>query len=127
MTTSTESLYERIGGAGRVEAMTSSFYERVLADPELAPFFENSSMDSLRSMQHEFFAAALDGPITYTGMPLSEAHAKRGIGVRHFGRFMQHLLDSLESEGLNDREVRDVIERISTFRDEIIGSAGTSG
>ena len=122
-----ESLYDRIGGAECVDSMTHDFYERVLADPLLGPFFADSSMDKLRSMQREFFAAALDGPVTYTGRPLSEAHAGRDIGPKHFARFVQHLLDTLASAGLSDREVRDVIERISTYRDEVLGSASLAG
>ncbi|MEM1244968.1 MAG: group 1 truncated hemoglobin [Acidobacteriota bacterium] len=122
-----DSLYERIGGADRVDSMTHAFYERVLADPLLAPFFEKSEVDKLHSMQREFFSAALDGPVTYTGLPLTEAHAGRGIGAQHFARFTQHLLDTLASEGLDDREVRDVIERISTYRDEVLGSSSLAG
>ncbi len=121
------SLYERIGGRERVGAMAEAFYNRVLADPDLAPYFEKVPMDRLLRMQTEFFSAALDGPLEYTGRPLSEAHAGLGITVRHFARFVEHLLACLEELDLSDREVRDVIERISTYRNEILGVAGSSG
>ena len=44
-------LYERIGGEATVARMMDSFYERVLADPELAPFFAGVSLQKVRSMQ----------------------------------------------------------------------------
>ncbi len=50
-----------------ISEVIDEFYDRVLADPDLKPFFRNTSMDKLRRMQREFFSAALDGPITYSG------------------------------------------------------------
>jgi len=99
----------------------------VLADPELSGFFAQSSMDKLRLMQREFFSAALDGPVHYTGMPLAQAHAGRHIGSRHFSRFVGHLLATLESLELSDRDIRDMIERIKTYHNEIVGTVGTAG
>ena len=89
-------LYQRIGGLTGVTALIDDFYDRVLVDPELAPFFENTSMDALRLMQRELFCAALDGPVEYTGTHLSHAHQGRGIGRHHFSRFADHLLDTLQ-------------------------------
>ncbi len=72
-------LFERIGGKQMIAEVVDDFYPRVFADPELKPFFKNTSIDKQRSMQQEFFGAALDGPITYTGKPLSHVHHGRGI------------------------------------------------
>ena len=54
-----------------VAEVVEDFYTRILADPELKPFFRNTSIDKLHSMQREFFGAALDGPFTYSGKSLS--------------------------------------------------------
>jgi hypothetical protein len=37
---SARTLYERIGGQPAVQAAVGRFYERVMADPSLAPFFQ---------------------------------------------------------------------------------------
>jgi hemoglobin len=120
------SLYERIGGEQAVENLVEDFYERVLADEELRPFFESVSMGSLRAMQREFFCAALDGPGHFTGRPLSEAHHGRGIESRHVRRFLDHLLDILE-EQLDDDEVLEVISRVNRYVGEITGRGEQSG
>ena len=62
-----QTLFERIGGDQAISELIHKFYDRVVADPELKPFFKNASMEKIRRMQREFFSAALDGPITYTG------------------------------------------------------------
>jgi hypothetical protein len=65
-----QTLFERVGGEQTISDLIHKFYDCVLADPELKPFFKNTSMDKLRRMQREFFSAALDGPTTYSGRPL---------------------------------------------------------
>ena len=120
-------LYERIGGEKMITEVVDEFYDHVLADPELKTFFLNTSMDKLRCMQREFFSAALDGPITYTGEPLSHVHHGRGITKHHFTLFVKHLLETLQSHGINDQDVADIISRISTYANEITGEISSAG
>ena len=121
------SLYERLGGEEGLSAITRRFYGRVLADPTLAPFFTSTAMEPLHRMQREFFSAVLDGPVTYTGVPLREAHAKRGITSKDFHRFLRHLVETLEELEASDADIRDVIERIETYHDEVVGGSMPAG
>jgi hemoglobin len=114
-------LYDRIGGEATVARVIDTFYGRVLTDPELEPFFRHSSMDTLRRMQVEFFGAALDGPQRYSGLSLAHTHQGRGITVHHFNRFTQHLLETLRGVGIGERDASDVISRINTYADDIVG------
>ena len=123
----TATLYDRIGGSDAVENLVGAFYKRVLADPELLPFFEHTSTEKLEHMQKEFFAAALDGPVSYTGRSMSEAHHGLGIKPRHLARFLDHLLDTLKDKGLSEDDTYSVISRINTYADEITGSSSVDG
>ena len=120
-------LFERVGGEQTIAEVVYNFYERVLSDPELKPFFKNTSMDKLRRMQREFFSAALDGPIKYTGKPLGHVHHGRGINKRHFTLFVNHLLDTLRDRGIKEQDVIDIIGRINTYADEITGDISPAG
>jgi hemoglobin len=122
-----QTLFARIGGEQTIAELIGDFYDCVLADPELKPFFKNTSMDKLRRMQLEFFSAALDGPITYTGKPLSHVHHGRGITKRHFALYVDHLIDTLRDHGITDQDVQDIIGRISTYAGEITGDVGSVG
>jgi len=122
-----QTLFERIGGEQVISELIHEFYDRVLADPELKPFFKHTSIDKLSRMQREFFSAALDGPITYTGRPLSHVHHGRGITKHHFALYVNHLLDTLRDCGINDQDVADIIGRINTYADEITGDTGHAG
>jgi len=120
-------LFERVGGEKAIAGLIHDFYDRVLADPELKPFFKHTAMAKLRRMQREFFSAALDGPITYTGRPLSHVHHGKGITKHHFALYVNHLLDTLRDCGINDQDVNDIIDRINTYADEITGESGHTG
>ena len=122
-----KSLYDRVGGEAVIEQLVTAFYERVLGDPELAPFFRGTKMDKLRSMQREFFAAALGGPMTYSGKPLSHVHDGRGITTRHLTRFVDHLLETLRESNLDQRDVDEIVTRVSRYSDEIVGGGGMDG
>ena len=122
-----KSLYGRVGGEAVIEQLVTAFYERVLGDPELAPFFRGTKMDKLRSMQREFFAAALGGPMTYSGKPLSHVHDGRGITTRHLTRFVDHLLETLRESNLDQRDVDEIVTRVSRYSDEIVGGGGMDG
>lgn len=121
-----ENLYERLGGEQAVTDMVGEFYDRVLADLKLRPFFEHVEMDKLRRMQREFFSAALGGPLSYTGVPLGYAHYGRGISRGHFARFVGVLLDTLKARGVEETDAGEIIARINTYADEIIGTQSVS-
>lgn len=123
MTLPSASLYERLGGEPGIEGLVRRFYDRVLADPQLAPFFTNTALEKLLVMQREFFGAALDGPQTYSGLALSWAHAGRGITTEHFNRYAQHLLAALEEIGVTTDDIREVVHRISVHKNDVTGEA----
>jgi len=116
-----QTLFEQIGGEPVVRKLVDSFYERVVADKELAPFFLHTPMDRLRNMQYEFFAAALDGPSKYSGQTLSHVHFGRGIDIDHFARFIDRLLETLEGYNLSDEAIHAIIGRLNVYVDEITG------
>ena len=121
------SLYQRIGGAQNIDAMIYEFYRRVFADPLLSPFFEEADAQRLRRMQREFFAAALEGPIEYSGMSLREAHAGRGIETQHLARFVEHLMQVLADRGIEEADRYEIVSHINTYADEITGGTTVDG
>lgn len=121
------SLFERIGGEEAIAEMVDDFYGRVMGDSELAPFFENVPMDRLQRMQREFFGAATDGPIVYSGKPLGHVHQHLAIGKKHFQRFTEHLISTLQGRGLPEEEVLDLISRVNLYADEITNDTSVDG
>lgn len=122
-----QTLYEALGGAEGVRESVDDLYRRVLADEDLAPFFENVPMDRLRRMQFEFIASMVDGPVNYTGAELADVHLNRGITVKHFTKFCRHFADALEARGVDPQAVDQVLGRLALYSDPITGSTNVDG
>ncbi len=118
------SLYDRIGGAETIDNLIGSFYDSIFADPELAPFFDGVAKEKLVHMQREFFAAALGGPIPYSGRSLAHVHHGKGIKIKHVQRFVRHLFSTLENFPISKDDKNEIISRINRHVDDIVGGAG---
>jgi hemoglobin len=120
-------LFERLGGASAVASFVQEMYDRVLDDPDLAPFFQGVSMERLHRMQYHFLASAFDGPAEYSGAEMTKIHAGRGITGKHFAKFCGHFADVLEDHGVAKRDVDDVLGRLSMYKDRVTGDANVDG
>jgi hemoglobin len=120
-------LFDELGGAEKVALIVETMYTRVLADPELGPFFEGTDVSRLRKMQFEFIASALGGPVAYSGGELQAKHAGRGITPHHFSLFVGCLADSMKEHGATPEQIDRMLGLIAMYRDRIVGSANVDG
>jgi hemoglobin len=116
------SLYEIIGGEAALSPVVDDFYDRVLADPELRGFFAGTNMTRLKGRQVEFFAAALGGPLPYTGPSLRDAHRGRGIESKHFDLVAGHLVAALGAAGVPPDVIDRIAREISPLASQIVSS-----
>ncbi len=114
------SLYTRVGGATAVSAAVDAFYERVLADPLLAPFFAGVEMKGLRQYQKDFFTQALGGPARYKGAAMKPAHSHLPIEQRHFDKVAAHLAATLEALGVGKKEIGEIMATIAPLASDIV-------
>ncbi len=115
-------IYERIGGTEAIEQVVDDFYVRVLADPELAPFFVGTRMPKLKQRQVEFFAAALGGPEPYRGAGMREVHTGRGITQKHFDLVVEHLVAALTGAGVDQATVEEIVSALAPLAPDIATS-----
>ncbi|HET6499161.1 MAG TPA: group 1 truncated hemoglobin [Amycolatopsis sp.] len=117
------SIYDQIGGQEALIVVVDDFYQRVLADPELAGFFTGTTMSRLKGKQVEFFAAALGGPQEYSGQSMKDAHRGRGIGQQHFDLVAKYLIEALLAAGVPQETVEKIIGAIAPLAPDIVSSA----
>ena len=113
-------LFDAIGGADAVSAAVEVFYERVLADQELAPLFANTDLVRLKSHQRAFLTVLLRGTGTYGGRSMRAAHAGRGITDAHFDRVATHLADTLTGLGVPAELTTQILGGVASLRGEIV-------
>ncbi len=101
-------------------AVVDDFYGRVLADPDLRAFFAGTNVSRLKGKQVEFFAAALGGPLPYTGASMRDAHRGRAIAQRHFDLVAGHLVASLAAAGVPDATVTQIVAAVAPLASDIV-------
>lgn len=122
-----KTLYERIGGQTTIELMVTAFYQRVLSDPLLSPFFKNVSIEKLKRMQIAFFSIALGGDEPDKMPSLYEAHRGRGIESKHLTRFTELLVETLREVGIPEPDAEKVYERIAIYGNDVLGESSVDG
>ena len=113
-------LYEKLGAETAIATVVGDFYDRVLSDESLAPFFEGVEMSALRRHQVAFLSAATGGPMAYTGPDLAGAHAHRGIGDEHFNRVVEHLVGALSKAGVSETTIDEAVAALAPLRGTVV-------
>ena len=120
-------LIEQLGGRSVLDPVVDEFYDRVLADDELAPIFAGVDMARLVSMQQEFLAAALAAGPDHGADEVRDIHAGLGITPHHFSRFVELFLVTLEEHGADRDTVADVAHHLDLYADDVIGEVAEAG
>ncbi|HWB10977.1 MAG TPA: chemotaxis protein CheW, partial [Pirellulales bacterium] len=116
------SLFVRLGGDAAISTVVERFYEHVLDDNELRPFFNLERMGWLKKRQKQFFTQALGGPAAYRGASMKSAHRKLEIGQHHFDRVATHLVSALEGCGVSKPLVNEVVALVAPLAKDIVNS-----
>lgn len=122
-----KSLYTALGGAASIDAAVELFYEKVLGDPDLAPFFTNVDMAKQKVHQKAFLTKALGGRSKYQGRGLKLAHQNLGITDAQFDSVAGHLSATLAELGVEASLVDEVITAIAGLRSEVVENAASDG
>jgi len=102
-----------------VRAAVDDFYERVLGDDSLAPFFADVDMAHQKSQQLAFLTAALGGPKRYKGRPMKEAHEHLAIAQQHFDSVATHLVETLDGLGVSQKLIDEVVAIVAPLAGSI--------
>jgi hemoglobin len=105
LTSSSESLFERLGGSSAVKSVVDDFYTRCIDDPYLAKFFDTSKLSALKYHQLKFLKVAftkIPDDLDVTALMLDKHRLlfrDRGLNASHFDKVCLHLVASLDSAG----------------------------
>jgi hemoglobin len=114
------SVFEQIGGKPAVTAAVDGLYERLFADPVLAPYFTGTDIERLKRHMRAFMAAALGGADLYAGRDMRSAHS--GLEITHdaFDRVVAHLVDTLASLGVPREMIEAIGAKLAPLRAQVV-------
>ncbi len=120
MSEPSQTVYEALGADVGIRKAVDEFYARVVADPQLQPFFADVDMTTLRRHQVDMLSAATGGPRQYDGQDMAVAHAGRDITADAFGRVVGHLVATLESLGADQETIDRVVATLAPLESSIV-------
>jgi len=119
---SEQTLYERLGEREGIRAVVDDFYDRLVEDDDLGPFFESADMELLRRTQTDFLCEAAGGPETYDATPVREAHIHVPFTPEHIQRAVELLYESLEAFDVADDDADAVVGAVARYEDDLLAS-----
>jgi len=116
-----KTIYEQLGGANAIDVTVDKFYDKVLADPVVNPFFKEVNMRFLKKHQKNFITYATGGSNVYQGKNMREAHKDLDLEDIQFDHIKMHLGDTLTELGIQKDLVQKVSDLVETLRKEVLG------
>jgi hemoglobin len=114
------SVYEVIGGRAALAATVDGFFERLLADPALCPFFPGGVPAVHRAYIVTIIGEALGGRERYQGPDIALAHRGLGASDALFGRAAAHLDATLEGLGVPRHLTDHIVGIVAGLRPAVV-------
>ena len=119
---SERTLYERLGGHDGIRAVVDDFYDRLVDDEAIGPFFQGSDMELLRRTQTDFLCEAAGGPETYDAAPIREAHLHVPFTPEHIQRAVELLEESLNAFDVPEEDADKVVEAVAAYEADLLAA-----
>lgn len=91
-----DTLFDRLGGEGKLRLIIDTFIDRVFEDRMIGFFFRSADRARIKEMEYQLAAHYLGAGIEYKGRPLGKVHANHPIMGGHFERRRQIFKETLE-------------------------------
>ncbi|HEX5171410.1 MAG TPA: group III truncated hemoglobin [Cyclobacteriaceae bacterium] len=97
-----------------IEFLVNKFYERVQADPLLAPHFSHVNWETHLPIMHSFWASTMLGEQTYRGNPFQK-HVNLPIGQEHFAAWLKLFIEVVDEnfKGEKADEIKNRAQQIA--------------
>lgn len=114
-------LYEKYGGFSNVSKIVLSFYDTLLDNDEIGPFFDEVDMSRIVDHQTKFIASLLGGPASYTDNQLRQLHSHLSITNAHFDELETVLSGTLRQHDMAEEDIEVVVAEFGKRRSLIVG------
>jgi len=118
-----DTLYKRLGGYDAIAAVCDDLLPRLMADPDLARFWQNRGEDSLRREKQllvDFLCASSGGPLYYVGRDMKTSHRGMGVSESDWQAFLVHLGATLDGFAVLAAERAEVLGFVNSTKLDIM-------
>lgn len=118
--TDDQRLFADFGGQAGLEAIMDDFMDNLLADERTEPFFRGVDQVRVKAMLVEQFCTILNGPCTYSGRSMAEAHRGMGVTEGDFYALVENLQRAMSDHGVPFRAQNRLLAALAPQHRDII-------
>lgn len=121
MNASTEkTLYERLGGRERIEAIASDIFDNHTKNPVIKTRYVNSDPVTVKRLVTEMCCAGFGGPEQYTGKDMVTAHTGMNINEAEFIAVIDDVMSALDMNNVGKQEKDEILAILYSLKPEIV-------
>lgn len=113
-------LYDKYGGFAQINRVVLGFYDALLDNERLAPFFDGVDMPRLIDHQTQLVASLFGGPALVDDTMVRHGHARLSIGDGDFDEMLVVFADTLRTSGIGEADAAMVIAAFETRRPLVV-------
>ncbi len=112
-------VYREFGEEAGLTKLMDVFMEKLLADPRMRPFFENSDQTKVKRHLVEQFCVILGGNCRYSGRDMKSTHAGMNINRSNFNALVEDLQWAMNKQGISFRAQNKLLAKLAPMHREI--------
>jgi hemoglobin len=118
--TGTPTLYERMGGAATIAAVSNQLIDETAAKPELKRSFDGVNIPRVKTMLIEQICALANGPCTYTGDTMVDVHAGLNITEAEMYGMVELLREIMIRHKVGLRERNELLALLAPMKRDVV-------
>lgn len=93
-------VFKQFGEKPGLVSLVNDLMDNLMADPVTRPFFADANRDHIKKELVDQFCVILDGPCTYTGLNMQQAHKGLNITEADFNALVVDLQKAMDKHGI---------------------------
>ena len=112
-------VFKQFGEEAGLVKLMDVFMGKLLTDPRMRPFFENTDQARVKKHLVEQFCVILGGPCSYSGRDMKSSHAALGIDRANFNALVEDLQWAMNKQGIPFRAQNKLLAKLAPMHREI--------
>ena len=113
-------LFEQLGGEAKLKASVEEFTNLILADDRINFTFADADLNKFKKLLFEQLCALTQGPCTYTGRDMHEAHIKLNLDNAQFNALAEDLYIAFDHVHVPYRVQNKVMALLAPMEKDIV-------
>ena len=105
-----KTLFEKYGGFSTVSKIVLTFYDRMIEDDTVGPFFDDVDLSRLIDHQNKFISSLMGGPASFSDNHIERAHRHMTIEDHHFDRLKEIVEETLVEYSVEAADIKTILD-----------------